>query len=244
MKCIALAALAGAALANFQSGEIKTYETFTYGKFVVNMSAPPKQGTNTAFFLYWTGPGWSWAEWNEIDVEIVPSVAENPFSTNLIYGDGNAQLQTQEYNYSNTEDEFHEYTVEWTPDYISWHFDGKLVRSIDSSDEGVRLMTKAQNIMMNFWTPTWSPWGDNLDASDMPYYARYDYVEVWDYNADTKDFEFNWREDFNGPLDESRWLVSNNWGFGGNSTTFMSSQVYTEDGNLVLKMEDVNGYTQ
>jgi len=38
-------------------------------------------------------------------------------------------------------------------------------------------------------------------------------------------------------LDESRWLVSDGWSFGDNSSTFYPSQVYTEDGALVLKMD-------
>ena len=94
--------------------------------------------------------------------------------------------------------------------------------------------------MMNFWTPTWSPWGDNFDDADMPWYTRYDWVKVETYNAETGDFEFYWQDDFDS-FDNSKWRKSELWTFGGNSSTFYTNQVYTEDGHLVLKMEQPRG---
>lgn len=90
-------------------------------------------------------------------------------------------------------------------------------------------MNKYQNLMMNFWTPTFAGWGDGRNDWDMPWYVHYDYVEVHKYNQATKGFDFHWRDDFNS-LDTSRWQVSDNWGFGDNSTRFFKSQVYAKDG--------------
>jgi hypothetical protein len=81
----------------------------------------------------------------------------------------------------------------------------------------------------------------------MPWYARYDYVEYWEYVPpeqwdSTPDanqwhpFRETWRDDFD-TFDETRWTASEDWTFGVNDVTFWSSQVYTEDGSLVLKME-------
>lgn len=40
-------------------------------------------------YLFYDGDAdWTPAQWNEIDVEIVPSVTMWGFSRNLIYGDG------------------------------------------------------------------------------------------------------------------------------------------------------------
>ena len=78
--------------ANYLSGEIKTTQAFQYGKFVTRMKSENKNGTVASFFTYWDGPNWTVGQWNEIDVEIVPSVqaslGTSPFSTNLIYGSG------------------------------------------------------------------------------------------------------------------------------------------------------------
>ena len=115
--------------------------------------------------------------------------------------------------------------------------DGKEVRKTWSSNsEGVRFMNKTQHLMMNFWTPTFPGWGDNRNPSSMPWYVEYDYVEAWRYDRNAKKFNMEWRDDFNS-LDYSRWHVSDNWGFGDNSTRFFKSQVYASNGNLVLKME-------
>ena len=89
--------------------------------------------------------------------------------------------------------------------------------------------------MMNFWTPTFAGWGDNFNDSGMPWFTRYDWVEVYRYNSNTKGFDFEWRDDFDS-FDYSRWLKSDGWGFDSNSSTFFASNVYTENGNLVLKM--------
>ena len=76
--------------------------------------------------------------------------------------------------------------------------------------------------MMNFWTPTWSPWSDFFDDSEMPWYAKYDFVEIYDYDLSTKDFKLRWRDDFDH-WDEKKWYTSDNWGFENNSSLFMST---------------------
>ena len=83
--------LAGANAVTNMSGEIKTTETFQYGKFITRMKSEDKYGTVASFFTYWIGPNWQVGEWNEIDVEIVPSMSlsgQSDFSTNIIYGGG------------------------------------------------------------------------------------------------------------------------------------------------------------
>ena len=90
--------------------------------------------------------------------------------------------------------------------------------------------------MMNFWTPTFAGWGDDFNDAGMPWFTRYDYLKVEKYNPETLGFDFHWQDDFDS-FDESKWLKSDNWNFGGSSTTFFNEQVYTENGALVLKMD-------
>ena len=52
------------------------------------MKAPDRKGTVASFFTFWDGPNFDAKEWNELDMEIVPSVEDNPVSMNIIYGDG------------------------------------------------------------------------------------------------------------------------------------------------------------
>ena len=97
--------------------------------------------------------------------------------------------------------------------------------------------------MMNFWTPTFSGWGDNRNDWDMPWYVYYDWVEVYNYDHNSKGFNLHWREDFNS-LDYSKWQVSDGWGFESNSSTFVKDHVYIWQGSLCLKMDKAYGGEQ
>ena len=122
---ISLISVVGVAYANFKSGSVSTYEKFEYGKFVTRMKAPNRKGTVSSFFTYWDGPGFYPGGWNEIDFEVVPSVEDNPLSTNIIYGDGHNKLEDHDYTRQfDPRDDWHVYAMEWTPDYVSFSIDG------------------------------------------------------------------------------------------------------------------------
>ena len=81
-----LASCASANYTKYWSGEVKTKETFTYGRFSTRMRGCGKPGTVGSFFTFWDGPEKEReVGWNEIDVEIVPSVYDNPMSMNIIW---------------------------------------------------------------------------------------------------------------------------------------------------------------
>jgi len=71
------------------SGEVKTLETYKYGKFITRMKGDDELGTVTSFFTFWKGDypsePWSYAGWSELDVELVPSESEGTFNTNIIW---------------------------------------------------------------------------------------------------------------------------------------------------------------
>ena len=76
---------------------------------------------------------------------------------NIIWRDG-----AQDHNYATAFQpgtEWATYTVEWTPDYVSWYVNDKLVRKTEGTDD-VHFLTMPTQLMMNFWTPCWSPWND------------------------------------------------------------------------------------
>ena len=231
---------------HFKSGAVTGFEKFTYGKFITRMRAPNKKGTVSSFFTYWNGPNFYPGGWNELDIEIVPSVDKNPFSMNVIYGDGETKHESHDYRAGfDPSNDWHIYEIAWTPEFIAWSIDNKEVRRVKSDDPSVKLTDKPQSIMMNFWTPTFESWGKGLDASDMPWFVEYDYVESYVWNSHTKGFDFHWRDNFS-TFDTNRWHKSDNTTFDANSTTFRASQAYIKDGHLVLKMEpdymeDVHG---
>ena len=137
--------------------------------------------------------------------------------------------------------DWHTYQVEWTPDYVSWSYDGKEVSTQRATDGGkagaaVRwLRERDQHLIMNFWTPTFW-WGGGLNDDSMPWYAEYDWVQVETYDERTKSFNFHWKDEFDY-IDRSRWEVAWNGGFPMNTCEWSHDNVYTRDGSLVLKME-------
>jgi len=134
-------------------------------------------------------------------------------------------------------DDWHTYAMEWTPDYIAFSVDGVEMKHIDGySSEAVKFQNKAQSLRMNLWTPT----GDDalsrgLDDSKMPWFALYDYVEVYRWEESTNEFMFGWRDDFHD-FNHNRWHKAEG-GFEENSSAFCPDNVYTSHGKLVIKMD-------
>ena len=225
----------GVAEANYKSGAIASHETFTYGKFVAKMKNPNKKGTVASFYTFWDGPGFYPGGWNEIDINVVPSV-ENPVSLNTIYGNGHSKLEDHSYQDFNLDDDWHIYEMEWTPNYISFAIDGREVRHLDGRDhQSVRYMHRDQSLKMNFWTPTFHSWGQDFNDVNMPWYLLVDYVEAYSYNKDSNSFDFAWRDEFDF-FDNHRWKKTTGT-FQSSSSMFSPSNVYTNDGNLIIKME-------
>ena len=136
---VASAQVAMASDKQYISGEVKTTAEYLYGRFVTRMAVPRQLGTNGSFYTFWPGPNWSDDAWNEIDIEIVPSLGDVAYSTNPIYGNGNNQGHSEDKEYLTSPDyeNFHEYRFDWTPDYINYYLDGVLVRNVPSTHRSV-----------------------------------------------------------------------------------------------------------
>lgn len=118
------AALANNANKRYNSGEVKTHEKFKYGKFRTRMRGPGKKGTVSSFFTFYEEMDELPEHWNEIDVELVPSLVNNPFTTNIIYSGrqmDSFKIPASEFDPSNN---WHEYEIEWKPNSIAWSVDG------------------------------------------------------------------------------------------------------------------------
>ena len=161
---LSMVAVIGVAKAAWKSGSVSTYERFDYGKFKTKIKQPNKKGTVASFYTYWDGPGFYPGGWNEIDMNIVPSLTSNPLSMNAIYGDGHYKMEDHAYaERVGIDDDWHTYEMEWTPDYISYSIDGNEVRHLNAKDhDAVKFMRKAQHLRMNFWTPNFHAWGADL----------------------------------------------------------------------------------
>jgi beta-glucanase (GH16 family) len=101
---------------------------------VSRIYAPNKKGTTAGFFTMYAG---AYVDWNSIEIELVPSVDQHPMSLDLSYGDGTTRIQEQTYHEGNFFDDWHTYSFEWTPQYVSFAVDGVEYKRYESSDPGV-----------------------------------------------------------------------------------------------------------
>ena len=63
----------------------------------------------------------------------------SPLSTNIIYGNGD-DYHNEDHDYVDTTgplNNWHDYAIEWTPEYIKWTMDGEIMRTSLSSSTSV-----------------------------------------------------------------------------------------------------------
>ena len=115
----------------WRSGEVMTYETYKYGKFIAKIKGDDKLGTCTSFFTFWKGDAqesWNRGGWSEIDIELVPSDRQGTYSTNVIWQDMRQSHLTLDESIANPGSDWAVYEFQWTPDYVSWLYNGQEVR--------------------------------------------------------------------------------------------------------------------
>lgn len=106
----------------YYGAEIRTNESFLYGRFEVKMKSVEASGMLISFFTFYDSPDFL-TNWNEIDIEILGRY-QNEVQFNAIVGKHEMHEYRQTLNY-NPHQDFHVYAFDWTPFYIAWSVDGK-----------------------------------------------------------------------------------------------------------------------
>jgi endo-1,3-1,4-beta-glycanase ExoK len=161
----------------YASGEFRSTDLYSYGRFEARMQAVKRSGTVTSFFTY-TGPS-DGQPWDEIDVEIL--------------GKNTSQLQTNYFTNGTGGHEtvinlgfdastgYHNYAIEWwNQGTINWFVDGRLVHQ-ENGSRGP-LPTHPQRIMMNLWPGIGvDGWLGPFSYPGTPLTARYDWAKYTRY---------------------------------------------------------------
>ena len=221
----------------YRGGELRTNQSFQYGRFETRMKAAPGSGVVNSFFLYrdYWAEGLNGSEhWNEIDIELLGRY-DNRVTTNLII-QNMWDLPDQTVVSFNPKENFHNYAIEWTPTYIAFFVDDMLIRYINNFY--VDSLYHHQKLMMNIWQPTAVNWAGSFDESTLPSYAFYDWVKYYAYvpgtgNAGTNNnFIELWKDDFDD-YDRDRWSKASH-SFDGNNADFTYANVEFEYGYMIL----------
>ena len=262
LATIALAA--GALMAkDYQGGELYTNETWMYGKFEARMKMAAGSGTVSSMFLYHNDSYLGGNEpWVEIDIEIL---GKNPssFQSNIITGFGpvngqNNQKITSEKHHNieqASNQSFHTYGMEWTPDYVAWTLDGEVVRkTVKGQESGCKreadgqqqsncnqvqdLGKKPQGLRFNLWSHEDAGWVGAWNDNILPVYQFINWVKVYEYKPgegdNGSDFKLQWTDNFES-LDASRWSLGD-WTFDGNRVDISPENVYTRDGMAIIAL--------
>jgi endoglucanase len=221
----------------YKGAEIRTSESFTYGKFEVRMKSAKGSGMLSSFFTFYDEPDFA-QNWNEIDLEILGRY-NNEMQCNIIHGKHKMHEHRQVLNF-NPHASFHVYAMEWTPEYIAWQVDGKEVYRQDG--DYIKEINKTQKLMMNIWPSTFWAWTGVWSDSILPLYAYYDYVKYYEFKPSSKSFSLSWTDNFD-TFDMERWQTATHT-FDGNSCDFEPLNVVFKVGYLILCLtkEDNIGY--
>lgn len=217
----------------YRGAEIRTLESFTYGKFEVNMKSAQASGVVSSFFTFYDNPDFM-TNWNEIDIEFLGKNTDDMQCNPIVPGENGRESHEKHVKLDfNPHEEFRTYGFEWTPTYIAWFVDGKEVYRDDN--DYIKKMNLPQKIMMNIWPAVWEEWVGPVDNSRFPVYAVYDWVAYYDYTPERDEtFTLRWRDDFK-KMDMTRWQLASHT-FEGNLCDFVPENAEIKDGKLYLKL--------
>ncbi|MCC6551002.1 MAG: family 16 glycosylhydrolase [Ignavibacteriaceae bacterium] len=229
---------------DFKGAELRTKQSFLYGRFEVNMKSAGREGMLSSFFTYndnSTGPD----TWNEIDLEILGRYNDNVQFNTITPGQAN-HVRSHPVNYS-PHQEYHTYAFEWTPSYVAWFIDG--IEVYRQTAAHIQTLNKAQKIMMNIWNPSFSNWVGQWSPDVLPAFAYYDWVKYYTYTPGTgnygsdNNFSFSWGDEFDY-FNTSRWEKGTHTWFGNGCDFVVENAVFRESKMILCLTDQFNlGYT-
>jgi endo-1,3-1,4-beta-glycanase ExoK len=162
----------------YKSGEVSLIYPFLYGRFTVCLKNQIAPGTVSSFFIMnkWQPENW---EHKEIDIEFLGKHKRAVQFNVHHFKNGGREHVDNPYLYQlgfDSSDGYHEYTIEWRKDSISFFVDGKLAHT-----EKRILIDEQMYIRMNHWATTSNfklliNWMGHLDTTKLPSKINYDYI--------------------------------------------------------------------
>lgn len=221
----------------YRGAEVFSKKKVLYGKFEMRMKMIKASGMLSTFYTIEHGSEDGKTYWAELDIEVLGKDNAEIMSTNIFTNDENGSLlhspEEIHLDYS-LADDFHTFTLEWTPNYIAWFVDGVEYRR--ETGDVVNDLDFPQGYRFNAWISSSPGWVGPIDRDALPRYQYVDWIEYSRYNASSEDFTLEWRDDFNN-FNTLRWSKAE-WTFDGNEVDFIEENAFLEDGNLVLAITD------
>ncbi|MBS4220664.1 family 16 glycosylhydrolase [Bacillus sp. FJAT-49711] len=155
----------------YTSGEFYTLEKYGYGRIEGRIKVAKGVGLVTSLFTYSPNA-------DEIDIEILGKDTTK-LETNFFIGGvrGKNAHAIIDLGFDASED-FHDYAIEWSANYIKWFVDGELVRTVEGDE--IELPSEPSSIMANLWSGAGAAartWTGEFVYPGSPVRAYYDYIK-------------------------------------------------------------------
>jgi endo-1,3-1,4-beta-glycanase ExoK len=185
-------------------------------------------GLLSTFFTYKNGSEVSGTAWEELDVEVLGKNDAKTWQSNLITGNPRVTSEMVHSSPTSLADGYHTYTLEWTPDYVSWSFDGEVVRKTEGGQASS--LTNPESFRFNVWSSEATGWAGTLDEAALPAYQFVNWLKYYRY--ENGQFTLDWTDEFD-TFDSARWATGN-WTFDGNRVDFDPANAIVQDSTLIL----------
>ncbi|WP_207533726.1 family 16 glycosylhydrolase [Desertivirga arenae] len=153
----------------YSGAEIRSRQSFRYGKFIARIKPATGEGIISSFFLYDT----KGKAHEEIDIEFTGKDKNLVHFNHWVNGRENPAHFNLNFDASNS---YHEYSILWLPDYICWEIDGKEVYRTTKN-----IPQSEMRLMFNIWASKTNNWAGSFDKAHLPATLEIDYIKVYSY---------------------------------------------------------------
>ena len=223
----------------YKGAEVYSKNSVLYGRMEIRMRMIRGSGMLSTFFTYKDGSELSGELWEELDIEALGKNDAEGWQSNLITGNPRVTSEKVHTPGGSLADDYHTYQIEWTPEYVSWSFDGVEVRRTEGGQ--VSELTNEHTLRFNVWASESTGWAGNFDEDALPAYQFVNWIRYYRYEDGR--FSLDWTDDFE-TFDTSRWSKGT-WTFDGNRVDFATANAVVQDGTLILAItkEDATGFS-
>jgi beta-glucanase (GH16 family) len=125
---------------DYTSGKIVSYRKQRYGRYIIKAKMPLGAGLWPAIFGFGARHKdydlKTWPKCGELDLVEIKGQSDQQVNYNVHTAKSSGVSNMVTLPTPVTLNQFNEYGIDWTPDYIKWYFNGKLMRTFNNNGKG------------------------------------------------------------------------------------------------------------
>jgi beta-glucanase (GH16 family) len=169
---------------SYTSGKVVSRKKQRYGRYIINAKMPLGAGLWPAIFGFGERhkvyDQKTWPKCGEFDIVEIKGQHSRQVNYNVhsAKSSGASNMVTLPVNVSLSQ--FNEYRIDWTPDYIKWYFNGKLMRTFSKNGSGYDGWPFDDYFDLNICLNVGGAFvGNNINSGAMPASMEIDYVRYY-----------------------------------------------------------------